>query len=54
MKTITFKQFKSNYEQYYNEKLTSIRYEELDEVIFDLFNTYKYEFDYDNKTIELY
>jgi hypothetical protein len=33
MKIITFKQFKSNYEQYYNEKLTSIKWFEMDEVI---------------------
>ena len=56
MKTVTFKQFKSDYEQLYNEKLTPIRSQwEMEEVIWGLYGDgLHYEIDYENKLIELY
>lgn len=57
MKTVTFKEFKLNYEQYYNEKLTTIRnQDDMSEVIFDLYNIDElhYEINYEKKLIELY
>lgn len=55
IENISFKQFKVDYEQYYNEKLSTIRTEfEMDEVIYDLYDTDNYEINWDNETIELY
>ena len=57
MKTVTFKQFKVDYEEFYKDKLTTIRTKsEIDEVIYCLYDSdeFHYEIDYENKQIELY
>lgn len=55
MEIISFKQFIKDYEEYYSEKITTIRTEyDMEEVIWDIYDTDKYEFDFDKKIIELY
>ena len=55
MKIITFKQFKSDFEEYYKENLTVIRNEdEMEITMSDLYDSENYEFDWDKRIIELY
>lgn len=55
MKAITFKEFIKDYKAYYNCKEVFIRDEyEAEEVIYNLYNTDKFEFNYETKIIELY
>lgn len=55
MKTITFKEFGNDFKKFYNCDKAEIRTEEEAEIIFwDLYECKEYEFDYDNKTIDLY
>jgi hypothetical protein len=55
MKTLTFKQFISDYEEYYQEKLTTIRTEsDMQEILYNIYDTDSFEMDYENKLIELY
>lgn len=51
---ITFKQFAADYKKYYDIDYVEIKTElDAEEIIFDLYNTDKFEFDYENKTIEI-
>lgn len=51
---ITFKQFAADYKKYYDINYVEIKTElDAEEIIFDLYNTDKFEFDYENKTIEI-
>lgn len=55
MKVVSFKEFVKDYRSYYNCKDVFIRDEsDAEEVIEELYGTDKFEFDYENKTIELY
>jgi hypothetical protein len=55
MTTVTFKQFKSDFEKYYKEKLIVIKTEdEMEITMSDLYDTDNYEFDWENNIIEIY
>lgn len=57
MKTIKFSEFREDYKKYYNENINPIRtQDELDEIIYDLYDTdeLNFEIDYENKIISLY
>jgi len=57
MKTISFKDFKKDYREYYNDKKKCFKistYSEMEEILFDLYNTDKFEIDYEHEMIELY
>lgn len=54
-KTITFKEFANNFRNYYKCKEVNIRDEIEAEIVFcDLYDCDLFEFDYENKLIELY
>lgn len=54
-KEVTFKEFISDYRECYNCKEVYIRGEqEAEDVMWDLYDTDSFEFDYENKIIELY
>ena len=54
-KTITFKTFRSDFQNFYKCKEVNIKDEIEAEVIFwDLYDCDLFEFDYENKLIELY
>lgn len=54
-KTITFKQFAKDFRKYYKCEDVNIKDESEAEIIFyDLYDCDLFEFDYDNKLIELY
>jgi len=54
-KTITFKQFVKDFKDYYECKEVFIKTEsEAEEVIYDLYETDNFEFDYENKVVELW
>ena len=57
MKTINFKEFIKDYREYYNEQDKHFKIgseEDMEDVIYDLYNVESYEVDYDRKIIELY
>lgn len=55
MKVITFKQFTIDYKEFYKEKLTTIRTElDMQEILYDIYDSDSFEVDYENKLIELY
>lgn len=57
MKTISFKDFKKDYKEYYKDEdkyLMISTYSEMEEILFDLYSTDKFEMDYENEIIELY
>lgn len=57
MKIILFKKFMEDYKSYYNEQNDNfeIRTEEdMQEIIYDIYDTDKFEINYENKTIEIY
>lgn len=55
MKSVTFKQFKYDFEECYHEKLRVIKTNyEMEIVISDLYDSDDYEFDWEDNIIELY
>jgi hypothetical protein len=57
MKIVSFKEFIKDYMGYYNAKNNnfSIRTnEEMQEIMYDIYDTDNFEINYDNKTIEMY
>ena len=57
MKIVSFKDFKKDYKVYYGDAskyLIISTYSEMEEILFDLYSTDKFEMDYENETIELY
>lgn len=54
-KVITFKEFGKDYRGFYKCKEVFIKTEsEAEEVIYDLYETDNFEFDYENKVVELW
>lgn len=56
MKTVTFKQFICDYNEYYNEDVVKLKIQESDigDVIFDIYDSDNYEINYNTKIIEIY
>lgn len=56
MKIISFKDFINDYREYYNvHDFIKIGTEsDMQEVLYDIYNTDQFEIDYENKLIELY
>jgi len=56
MKTVSFKDFKKDYKEYYNDGkyLMISTYSEMEEILFDLYSVNNFEMDYENEVIELY
>lgn len=57
MKTVSFKDFKKDYKEYYKDEgkyLMISTYSEMEEIINDLYGTDKFEMDYEHEIIELY
>lgn len=50
----TFKEFFNDCSAYYGEKIISIKNSELEETIFNLYDTDDFEINYDEETIELF
>lgn len=52
---ITFKEFIKDYYKYYNEKEVIIRNNsEMQDVLYELYDTDEFEINYDERTIELF
>lgn len=55
MKNITFREFCKDYSEYYQTKEVYIATEsDMQEVIWELYDTENFEINYDNKIIEIY
>lgn len=56
MRTITFKEFLTDYREYFHitEKRIVFNQAELEDIIYFFYETEDFEMNYENKTIELY